>query len=188
MRQRNFERLGDMSYLAFNLVVGGPRLEVGFICKNSKGDFVSAGTGSGAALTSEHVECSGILQAVQWADSQGIKRLELETNCQAATNFLNGTATNLAWFSTTILNEASDYKTKFDYATSIFYNLNGNHGVENEAMEDDDESDNEETDNAGIREEPANEPPEVIVIIDSEEEAIVMPLRSLKGPNFVVFP
>ncbi|KAF5208421.1 hypothetical protein FRX31_001978 [Thalictrum thalictroides] len=53
------------------------RFGAGFICRDSKGLFTSAGTCTGSAGSSEQAECSGILSAIKWAKQQGVKRMEL---------------------------------------------------------------------------------------------------------------
>ncbi|KAF5205742.1 hypothetical protein FRX31_004670 [Thalictrum thalictroides] len=98
-----------------------------YICRDTKGMFISAGTCSGSAGSSEQAECAGILSAVQWAAKQGLKCIELETDGRAVVEFLNGNAANISWVSTNLLNEASDSLKNFELSSVKFCNRLGNY-------------------------------------------------------------
>ncbi|KAF5188626.1 hypothetical protein FRX31_021790 [Thalictrum thalictroides] len=58
------------------------------------GIFVSAGCQrNGATLA----ECKGLLSATRWCLELQVTRLELETECKGAADFLNGLQANLSW-------------------------------------------------------------------------------------------
>ncbi|KAF5184740.1 hypothetical protein FRX31_025672 [Thalictrum thalictroides] len=71
------------------------------------------GTGRGGAGTSEEAECKGMLSAVRWCINLKVSRLELETDCKGAADFLNGVQTNLSWSSTAILQELQHMSLEF---------------------------------------------------------------------------
>ncbi|KAF5196740.1 hypothetical protein FRX31_013673 [Thalictrum thalictroides] len=89
--------------------------------------MISAGCCSGSTGSSEQAKCSGILSATRWALSQGVRRMELETDCRAAAQFLNGQSSTIVWLSTSLLNEASDLFTKFEFVLVKFCNRTCNH-------------------------------------------------------------
>ncbi|KAF5189850.1 hypothetical protein FRX31_020557 [Thalictrum thalictroides] len=94
--------------------------------RNCYGKFILAGSVTRNASTAEEAESKGILEGVRRAVQQRLKRLEVETDCKSAADFLNELTSNLSWGASNILKEAKNLALYFDYVSFKCCNRSGN--------------------------------------------------------------
>ncbi|KAF5185866.1 hypothetical protein FRX31_024546 [Thalictrum thalictroides] len=110
---------------------------IGYILRDSAGNFISAGTKSANAGTSEQAECWGIHAAIQEGVRCNLKHVQIESDNKAAVDYLQGKPTNLFWSSSFILDEAKLLSSFFGSVSFSFCCRTGNDIAHNLASEAD---------------------------------------------------
>ncbi|KAF5203758.1 hypothetical protein FRX31_006653 [Thalictrum thalictroides] len=114
----------DIRFLNANTRIG-----IGFILRDTNGNFAGVGSCSSSAGSSEEAEAKRIVEALSWVLDKSLSNLILEIDHLDAANYLNGKDSSVSWRSSTILDYASMFFSCFSSVKVLFIGRSGNHAA-----------------------------------------------------------